>query len=122
MRGLTWCIVLLVGVLLMMHSGQGVDNVDKRPQGINEDRAENATVRAIPGIHAQRRGPRHRRHHVLSRKDRRALRHRYNSVLTIGVGLGVAGGWICIATLVYVVRFMKARGVEKKQLEGEGLI
>ncbi|RMX44633.1 hypothetical protein pdam_00002709 [Pocillopora damicornis] len=51
----------------------------------------------------------HRSREAHSRHNRRAERGRYRSVLAVGVGCAVAGGWICLATVVYVVRYLRAK-------------
>ena len=51
----------------------------------------------------------HRSREAHSRRNRRAERGRYRSVLAVGVGCAVAGGWICLATVVYVVRYIRAK-------------
>lgn len=54
--------------------------------------------------------PRHHRSgEAHRRRNRRAERGRYRSVLAVGVGCAVAGGWICLATVVYVVRYLHAK-------------
>lgn len=100
MHSSIWCAALICLVLvLVVHYGDGKSGISEKDS--TEDEMEEETQRSeIPRHH--RSGETHRRH-------KRAERERYRSVLAVGVGCAVAGGWICLATVVYVVRYIHAK-------------
>ncbi|KAL9984814.1 hypothetical protein ACROYT_G007149 [Oculina patagonica] len=106
MHSSIWGSVLVILLLLLaVQYGNGKTNaqekdlVDSDGEEVEEERESQRSE--IPRHHRSREA--HARH------NRRAERGRYRSVLAVGVGCAVAGGWICLATVVYVVRYLRAK-------------
>lgn len=95
-----WCSVLIVVLLLAVQYGDGKSGVSEKDT--SEDEMEQESHRSEIPRH-------HRSREAHSRRNRRAERGRYRSVLAVGVGCAVAGGWISLATVVYVVRYIRAK-------------
>ncbi|XP_020601957.1 uncharacterized protein LOC110041019 [Orbicella faveolata] len=96
-----WCSAIVILLLfLAVQYGDGKTGAQDKdfPDGEMEKESERSEI------------PRHHRsREAHSRHNRRAERGRYRSVLAVGVGCAVAGGWICLATVVYVVRYLRAK-------------
>ncbi|XP_078356114.1 uncharacterized protein LOC144640927 [Oculina patagonica] len=106
MNSSIWFSVLLILLLLLaVQYGNGKtdaqekDLVDSDGEEVEEEKESQRSE--IPRHHRSREA--HARH------NRRAERGRYRSVLAVGVGCAVAGGWVCLATVVYVVRYLRAK-------------
>ncbi|KAJ7379185.1 hypothetical protein OS493_017684 [Desmophyllum pertusum] len=100
MHASIWCSVVILLLLLAVQYGDGKSGVQEMdiPDGEMETESQRSEI------------PRHHRsREAHSHHNRRAERGRYRSVLAVGVGCAVAGGWICLATVVYVVRYIRAK-------------
>lgn len=101
MHSSIWCSAIIILLLfLAVQYGDGKTGVQEKDfsDGEMEKESERSEI------------PRHHRsREAHSRHNRRAERGRYRSVLAVGVGCAVAGGWICLATVVYVVRYLRAK-------------
>ncbi|XP_073240655.1 uncharacterized protein [Porites lutea] len=101
MHSSVWCVVLTF-LLLLLTTQDGNGNAGEEDKDSSEDDTDQEPQRSeIPRHHRSREA--HRRH------NRRAERGRYRSALAVAVGCAVAGGWICLATVVYVVRYIRAK-------------
>ncbi|XP_067037590.1 uncharacterized protein [Acropora muricata] len=100
MQSSIWCAaVIFLALLLAVHYGDGKSEISEKENSEDEIEEENQRSEI----------PRHHRSDEAHRRHKRAERGRYRSVLAVGVGCAVAGGWICLATVVYVVRYIHAK-------------
>lgn len=99
MQSSIWCAAVIFLVLLLaVLYGDGKSGISEKENSEDEIEEENRSEI-----------PRHHRSDEAHSRHKRAERGRYRSVLAVGVGCAVAGGWICLATVVYVVRYIHAK-------------